>query len=71
MRRLEAQLEVGGETIDVRSGDVRSVDGGQDHHFLNITGIWPSWPLSFRPTTHNPGAGVGKVIETPDAPRDG
>jgi len=37
MLRLEAQLEVGGETIDVRSGDVISVDGGQDHPFLNIT----------------------------------
>jgi quercetin dioxygenase-like cupin family protein len=37
MLRLEAQLEVGGETIGVRSGDVISVDGGQDHYFLNIT----------------------------------
>jgi mannose-6-phosphate isomerase-like protein (cupin superfamily) len=31
------QLEVEGETIDVRPGDVISVDRGRDHRFLNIT----------------------------------
>lgn len=32
-----AQLDVGGETIDVGPGDVISVDRGQGHHFLSIT----------------------------------
>ena len=37
VQRGQAQLQVEGETLDVRVGDVISVDRGRDHHFLNVT----------------------------------